>query len=659
MRKLLVLIAGLVAIVSLQAEVLTGISGRVIDARNQMPIIGAQIMACGPNGQGMARSDSAGFYQISWLREGVYIVHAHAQGYRPATYPDSVVVVRGQVTPNINFALEPDSGRPGGISGMVTNTQNQAPIPNALIVAHGPGHGEAHSGPRGDYLMQNLPPGVYAVGASAQGFHPSAWDTVVVQAGQVTPNVDFALEPCGGQTGGISGRVIDARTRNQRPIIGARIMARSPNGQGVAHSSQNGCYLISKLPDGIYVVTASARGYRPATYPDSVVVHRGQITPNINFALVPCGGQTGGISGIVTDARTSEPIFGALVIACGPSQGRGNSGRQGIYHIGNLRPGVYAVRAMARGFRPSAWDTVVVQAGQVTPDVDFALEPESTHTGGISGIVKDSVNQNPIVGAFIFAWGRGGQGRAISDSTGNYLISHLGPGPYLVLAMARGFYPAIYPGIVQVAAGQTTPNINFTLIRVRHGDAGIAGFVYDGIEQTEISGALVVATGPDCEHQAYTDSYGNYLIEGLEPGEYEITVTAEGFEPGSYSEPVLVETEVVTSFTNPVLYPLTGVQESPVPGMVTGNKLAVEPNPFYSGTNIRWQLKGQGHVTLRVFDNTGRVVRTLVDSPLESGAYSIVWDGKDRLGNRLAKGTYFCELWTNAGILTTKTLLLQ
>ncbi len=634
-----------------------GISGRVTNAQNQAPIMGATLIARGSS-QGQAYSDSTGFYLIE-LPDGVYFVSATAPGFEPAMHPDTIVVTGGQITPDIDFALVPTGGQTGGISGIVTNVQNSQPIHNAHIVASGPGHGEAYSSIRGDYLVEDLMPGFYLVTASASGFLP-AYDSVLVQEGQITPDIDFALVPdSGGGSGGISGRVIDVRT--QRPIIGAVITAAGPNGRGMACSDTAGFYQILQLHAGLYVVSAQAYGYRPATYPDSVAVVGGQVTSNINFALEPDSCPDGGIAGIVTNARTSEPIFGALVVAHGPDQGQANSGMRGDYHIRNLGPGVYAVQATARGFRPSAWDTVTVQVGQVTRNVNFALVPDSGggRPGSISGAVKDSADQSPIPGAVVFAWGPGGQGQAIADSAGNYLIANLGPGPYRVWAMARGYYPATYPDVVQVQPGQTTPDIDFFLLRVRDGDAGIAGFVYDGETQSVVSGALVTATGTTDNGQAYTDDNGDYVIDDLEPGEYEITVTAEGFHPGAYPEPVTVEIEVVASFISPPLYPLTGIMESPGPKKVTVGRLTVEPNPFFETASIRWQVKEQGCVTLRVFDNTGRMVRTLVDSRLESGSHSAVWNGRDCSGRKLARGTYFIELRTTTETVTTKSLLLD
>ncbi|UCF79189.1 MAG: VCBS repeat-containing protein [Candidatus Eiseniibacteriota bacterium] len=74
------------------------------------------------------------------------------------------------------------------------------------------------------------------------------------------------------------------------------------------------------------------------------------------------------------------------------------------------------------------------------------------------------------------------------------------------------------------------------------------------------------------------------------------------------------------------------------------------PNPFQPQTMIAFNVP-QGsvgslertHVTVRIFDVTGRVVRTLVDEPKSPGSYFVRWDGSTDGGERVAGGVYFCS----------------
>jgi hypothetical protein len=84
-----------------------------------------------------------------------------------------------------------------------------------------------------------------------------------------------------------------------------------------------------------------------------------------------------------------------------------------------------------------------------------------------------------------------------------------------------------------------------------------------------------------------------------------------------------------------------------------------EPNPFRSGTTIRFSLPRAEHAMLRVFNVEGRVVRTLVDGAMGAGQHATVWDGRDSRGQRLASGVYFYRLETPGGSITRKTVVLH
>ena len=76
------------------------------------------------------------------------------------------------------------------------------------------------------------------------------------------------------------------------------------------------------------------------------------------------------------------------------------------------------------------------------------------------------------------------------------------------------------------------------------------------------------------------------------------------------------------------------------------------PNPFNPVTNISYRLSENGFVTLRVFDNSGREVKTLVNEFREAGYYTNEFNGND-----LASGVYFYKL-TAGDFTQTKKLSL-
>ena len=82
------------------------------------------------------------------------------------------------------------------------------------------------------------------------------------------------------------------------------------------------------------------------------------------------------------------------------------------------------------------------------------------------------------------------------------------------------------------------------------------------------------------------------------------------------------------------------------------------PNPFNPKTTIRYEVPaGGGHVTIEVYDVSGRLVTTLVDGLESEGEQSIMWDGTDANGEQMATGVYFYRM--NAeGVESSKKMLL-
>ena len=68
------------------------------------------------------------------------------------------------------------------------------------------------------------------------------------------------------------------------------------------------------------------------------------------------------------------------------------------------------------------------------------------------------------------------------------------------------------------------------------------------------------------------------------------------------------------------------------------------PNPFNPTTTIAFSLAAESDVTIRVCDAAGRVVRTLVDSPVAAGPHTATWDGITDTGTRAASGVYFIQM---------------
>jgi len=83
------------------------------------------------------------------------------------------------------------------------------------------------------------------------------------------------------------------------------------------------------------------------------------------------------------------------------------------------------------------------------------------------------------------------------------------------------------------------------------------------------------------------------------------------------------------------------------------------PNPFNKSTTIAYTVPSEAHVSLRVYDATGRLVNALVDEVRPAGEYRAYWDGTDRYKNRAASGVYFIRLTAGVEAATQRIVLLR
>ncbi|MDZ7361899.1 MAG: InlB B-repeat-containing protein [candidate division KSB1 bacterium] len=68
------------------------------------------------------------------------------------------------------------------------------------------------------------------------------------------------------------------------------------------------------------------------------------------------------------------------------------------------------------------------------------------------------------------------------------------------------------------------------------------------------------------------------------------------------------------------------------------------PNPFNPGTLIGFSLSEAGKVTIKVYNETGQLVRKLVDNEMAAGRHTAPWDGRNQLGSTVAAGVYLYQM---------------
>ncbi len=85
------------------------------------------------------------------------------------------------------------------------------------------------------------------------------------------------------------------------------------------------------------------------------------------------------------------------------------------------------------------------------------------------------------------------------------------------------------------------------------------------------------------------------------------------------------------------------------------------PNPVRNGkATISYTTTRMGPVSLKIYDSSGRLVRTLIDRQNESPGYKTVyWDGLDNNYRTVAAGVYFLRLQAENKIATKKIVVVR
>lgn len=83
------------------------------------------------------------------------------------------------------------------------------------------------------------------------------------------------------------------------------------------------------------------------------------------------------------------------------------------------------------------------------------------------------------------------------------------------------------------------------------------------------------------------------------------------------------------------------------------------PNPFNPETKINYELSRDSKVLIKVFNELGKEIRTLVDKEQPAGRHQVVWDGRNNNYQPVATGIYFYQLSVEGTAQSKKMVLLK
>ncbi|MCK5596241.1 MAG: S8 family serine peptidase, partial [Candidatus Eisenbacteria sp.] len=133
------------------------------------------------------------------------------------------------------------------------------------------------------------------------------------------------------------------------------------------------------------------------------------------------------------------------------------------------------------------------------------------------------------------------------------------------------------------------------------------------------------------------------------PGSFTVNVSGTslldaGLDPDTYYYRVIAvdagSNESVPSDTVSVTLEQTGIDEN-----LIASVSLIRPNPFATQTAIHYTVPVEGAaVSLRLYDISGRLVKTLIDRRHAGGAHEVAWDGRDSRGRTVSSGVYFARV---------------
>jgi hypothetical protein len=102
----------------------------------------------------------------------------------------------------------------------------------------------------------------------------------------------------------------------------------------------------------------------------------------------------------------------------------------------------------------------------------------------------------------------------------------------------------------------------------------------------------------------------------------------------------------------------SGSENYPMPDL-DAIQLRNHPNPFSNSTELSFEIGHQERLAVVIYNVAGQRVRSIDKGSMPAGKHSIVWDGKDDSGQRVASGMYFYTVQTLRGVSAKKMVLLE
>lgn len=137
------------------------------------------------------------------------------------------------------------------------------------------------------------------------------------------------------------------------------------------------------------------------------------------------------------------------------------------------------------------------------------------------------------------------------------------------------------------------------------------------------------------------------------------TSTAGGWLHDLTWSPGMHRYRLIADVPNDRVFSRVATIEMPSRAHLRSEIAQIAPNPFNPVTNIEFYVANPGPVRLRVFDVSGRLVRTIVDQRMTAGTHTRSWAGRDARGRPVGSGVYLVVMEAGNARSVRRTALVQ
>lgn len=402
--------------------------------------------------------------------------------------------------------------------------------------------------PDGRFALEDVPAGKWQVVVTAKGYQVGRAAGVVVEEATTTEGVEIRVPP--GSV--LKGRVTDARTGKGVPEaqVGVRSETGAPAGGAFGSGSDivtdvDGRFEVEGLAPGKVTVSVQHADYTDRT--ESVELKEGGSSVEVALSR---GSSLGG----VVLSETRQPMPGAEVSLGGAgASGRGFGGGEstatdasGRFRFDHLSAGRYTLSATVPGQSTEPVEAILVGV-ESKEDVTLVLAGGATIRGVVSGLPDASragVNVNASGPKDYWASARtGADGRFELTGAPAGTISLRATAGDLLSRSTRSAH-----GSVTIAEGQREAEAEV----VFEGNGALYGRVSRGGQPVADARVFVGGRSGSAGGSGRTDESGAYRVEGLEPGDYNVSVQPGSGGGRAVSKEVRIDGEASADFELPM-----------------------------------------------------------------------------------------------------------